>query len=443
MDRLAVKGYLMASWSPASWEPSVTDGLPRADRRHGPYRRYLPDELLDRPLRVSQDVGRRATAAEREIRRLTAQSPARALEGAARFLLRSEAIASSLIEGIAPSPQQVALAELAQSEDVRGFSDQARLVANNITLMHQATHDLAGADDVSVADIVAVHATLLPDERHHGLRTVQNWIGGSNWHPLDADFVPPAPERVGPLMEDLVAYLNTSAHAPLMQAAVVHAQFETIHPFTDGNGRVGRALIHTVLTRRGLTPAAVLPISLVLSTLRDRYIQGLTAYRYDAAPTDQVATEGVNLWLVTFIDAATVAVEQARQFANDLDDVVGQWQQRVGSYRTSRGLRSAPRDDSASARLLAALPEAPILTSRTVQRLLSVAFPSARSALEELAEAGVLIRRKVERNTTGYIARDVFDLLGHTERRLASTRWDTRLAPPERPAPARPARPRR
>lgn len=89
-------------------------------------------------------------------------------------------------------------------------------------------------------------------------------------HPLDADFVPPAPERVGPLMDDLVAYLNGASHSPVVHAAPAHAQFETIHRFTDGNGRVGRALIHTVLTRRGLTTEAVLPVSLVLSHEQQR-----------------------------------------------------------------------------------------------------------------------------------------------------------------------------
>ena len=157
-----------------------------------------------------------------------------------------------------------------QEEQVRGFSEHARLVANNITVLRRATQDLVDTHEVSVDDIVALHAALLPDERHHGLREVQNWIGGSNWHPLDADFVPPPWDQVARLLDDLVGFLNGSSTGPLIQAALVHAQFETIHPFTDGNGRVGRALIHTVLARRGLAPGAVLPISLVLATLSDR-----------------------------------------------------------------------------------------------------------------------------------------------------------------------------
>lgn len=108
----------------------------------------------------------------------------------ARFLLRSEAIASSRIEGLQVSAQQIALAELAQEEDrpVRGFSRNAALVANNITALRRAATDLASADLVTVAGIDDLHRALLPDERQQGTRRVQNWVGGSDYHPLDADW---------------------------------------------------------------------------------------------------------------------------------------------------------------------------------------------------------------------------------------------------------------
>src|SRR5699024_2660400 len=116
-----------------------------------------------------------------------------------------------------------------------------------------------------------------------GVRTTQNWIGGSRHHPLESAHVPPPPEEVPTLLADLVQYMAGATHSPIIQAALVHAQFETIHPFPDGNGRVGRALIHTVLTRRGLTAAAILPVSLVLATLQEEYISGLDAFRVDAS----------------------------------------------------------------------------------------------------------------------------------------------------------------
>ncbi len=430
-------GVRVAKLSEGWWERGDEAALPRADRKHGPFFTYLPDLLRDRPLWVPAELSAKAARAERDVRTLSIGPGAAGLEGLARFLLRSEAIASSLIEGIAPSPQQVALAELSQDESVRGFSDQARLVANNITVLRTAARELVAADVVTVEDVEALHRVLLPEERHHGLRQVQNWIGGSSWHPLDAEFVPPPVELVRPLMEDLLAYLNGSVHAPLVQAAIVHAQFETIHPFTDGNGRVGRALIHTVLTRRGLTPSAILPVSPVLATITDTYVAGLTAYRYQADATTSDAHVGVAGWLEVFLDATVTAAAQAHLFADQIGAVRTRWEQQISDHRARQGVRASPRADSVSARLLPLLPEVPILTTRTVQRLLGVSFPPARAGLEELADAGVLSRRSVEHGTTGYVATDLFQVLGHAERQLASTRWDTRLSPPARPAPAR------
>lgn len=432
-----MKGYekALAGHVSCEWMPSDITSLPRRESRSGRYFAYVPDLLGNRPLTVSPALSAKAAEAEQAVQRLVSGSAA-PLEGVARFLLRSEAIASSLIEGIAPSPQQVALAELAQDEPIRGFGDQARLVANNITILKRATAQLVESAQVSVGDVQQLQSALLIDERHHGLRTVQNWIGGSNWHPLEAAFIPPPPHLVPGLMEDLMAYLNGSAHAPLVQAALVHAQFETIHPFTDGNGRVGRALIHCVLARRRLTPTAMLPVSLVLATLRDTYIDGLTAYRYVGAADEPQAVDGVGAWLNIYLDATLVAVEQAARLSTEIDALRADWADRVARLRHRRGKRTAPRTDSATARILAMLTEVPVMTTRTVERVLGVSFPPARTALEELADAGILTRKAVERGTTGYVAREVLDMIAFAERRLGSTRFDTRLSPPNRPVPA-------
>lgn len=110
-------------------------------------------------------------------------------------------------------------------------------------------------------------------------------------------------------MGDLAAYVNGAAHSPIAQAALVHAQFETIHPFTDGNGRVGRALMHTVLARRGFTTDAILPISLALSTLRETYVEGLTIYRTDAPPLTPAGLRARAQWVHSFAEAALLACE--------------------------------------------------------------------------------------------------------------------------------------
>ena len=428
----------MAGYTSCEWAPSEVTGLPRREHLSGPYSAYVPDLLADRPLAVSPAVSAKAAGAERAVQRLVSGSTV-SLEGVARFLLRSEAIASSLIEGIAPSPQQVALAELAQDEPIRGFGDQARLVANNITILKRATAQLVESAQVNVVDIEQLQSALLIEERHHGLRVVQNWIGGSSWHPMEAAFVPPPADQVPGLMDDLIAYLNGSAHAPLIQAALVHAQFETIHPFTDGNGRVGRALIHCVLARRRLTPTAMLPISLVLATLRDTYIDGLTAYRYVGAAAEPESVGGVGAWLNIYLDATLAAVEQAARLSAEVDALRADWAARLARLRSGRGKRIAPRTDSATARILALLTEVPVMTTRTVERVLGVSSPQARAALEELADSAILDRKAVERGTTGYVAREVLDLIAFAERRLGSTRFDTRASPPNRTVPAAPS----
>ena len=428
----------MATWEDAHWESTIDSGGPRADQRSGGYQRYVPDHLDGAGLAIDGTVSRQVSAVERSIRALN-RSGAEGLGGIARFLLRSEAIASSQIEGIVPSGQQVALAELGQSEAVRGISEQAQLVANNMTIVRGATTELVETDTLTVDHIVDLHRALMPDEvRHHGLRTVQNWIGTSSWTPIGASFVPPDPARVPGHMADLVDYINGAAHAPLIQAALVHAQFETIHPFTDGNGRVGRALIHTVLARRGLTERAVLPISLVLATLRDRYVTGLTDYRHTAPASSAEASAAANVWLETFVGAAEIAVEQSEALMTRIDALRGHWRDRLTALRVATGVRPTPRADSAVARLLTQLPEAPVVTATTLAKILDVSFPAASAALEELREAEILTTTSIERGAKAYIAREVLDLITVSERALASTRFDTRVSRPNRAVPARP-----
>lgn len=430
----------MAGWDEQRWESQA--GAPaRSDRRSGAYRTYVPDTLSGRGLQLDPDVSALAWRAENDVHQLGERPGSRGLEALARFLLRSEAIASSRIEGLQVSPQQVGLAELAAEQGLpaHAATETARLVAANIAAVRHATADLAYAGAISVEDIEGLQGLLLAGRDDLlRLRTVQNWIGGNDYHPLDADFVPPAPPRVPQLMGDLAVYLNGGEHAALVQAGLVHAQFETIHPFKDGNGRVGRALIHTVLVRRGLTRSAVLPISLVLLTRSEEYVAGLTSYRYDGAAGSPEARSAVSSWLRLFLEAARTAAEQAAAFAARLDEFRDAWSAQLSEARRARDLRAAPRADSATARILASLQETPVLTAATVSRLFGVSLVAARQALDELAEAEVLSRRSVGGGAQVFLAMDVFNLLTLTERRLASTRWDTTESPPNRDVPASP-----
>ncbi|MEW6860793.1 Fic family protein [Trueperella pyogenes] len=212
------------------------------------------------------------------------------------------------------------------------------------------------------------------------------------------------------LIEDLLAYLNGATHGSLIQAALVHAQFESIHPFTDGNGRVGRALIHTVLTRRGLTPSRVLPVSLVLSRFRDSYVAALNALRFEGAASMPENAQAVN-----------------------------EWNERLESYRDSLGYTRKVRSDSAVSQILPHLAGSPVLTIKTASEIHGLSPQKAHEALTQLRGAGIMTTKTIARGRHAYIAHEVLDLITFAERALASTRFDTRVNPPNRQVPARPA----
>lgn len=426
----------MGKWHSAQWQNEHVTG-PRRDRRSGEYHAYEPDALVGSALALEADTDRKVAEAERAVRALN--QDAYDLAGISRFLLRSEAIASSRMEGIAPSARQVALAELGQSEDVRGVSDPARLVANNMTVVRDATTRLMTVDRVEVGDLEDLHRALLPDEpRLHGIRSAQNWIGGSDWHPLDAEFIPPPPQLVMPLLEDLLSYMNGAAHSPIVQAALVHAQFESIHPFSDGNGRVGRALIHTVLARRGLTHDTVLPISLVLATLSSQYVAGLTQYRHDWESGSSGALASRNAWIDDFAGAAFLAAAQATRISQEIREARDGWAELLADKREGR---RALRSDSATYAILQELPATPVLTARSVERIHGVSRQAATRALDELRSAGILESKSIGPDRTAYVARDILELITWAERRLASTKFDTRQSHPHAGVPAAPEGP--
>lgn len=430
----------MAQWEPQFWQSSIESGLSRRERRSGHYSTYLPDPLMGRHFPPSPELDAALHAAETAIRTLSDPALQRNMAGISRFLLRSEAIASSQIEGITPNARNVALAELAdeQGENLRGITDQARLVARNMTTVKASIATLAEREIVTTADLEKAHQSLIDAPELHGIRTRQNWIGGSSYHPLDADFVPPSPEHVRSLMDDLCSYLSGATHSPVLQAALIHAQFETIHPFADGNGRLGRALIHSVFTRRGLTPSSMLPISLILATFSRQYIDTLNAYRYDADPTSPEAMSAQTQWVTFFCHAIERACEQSLQIHHDIEELLDEYRELIATYRHTHNMR-ALRSDSAAFMILNALPSAPVLTARSAAQIFSLSKVSAGRALTELADAGVLSASQTSSEQTVYSARALLDLVTVTERRLASTRFDTRVSAPNRPVATLPS----
>jgi Fic family protein len=306
----------MASVVKLRWTPDPASGLPRRDRTGCDFEAYVPDELAGRPLSLDGTTAADVSDAERAVERLNRQAGGLAdSEAIARLLLRAEAVASSRIEGLEVGSRRLLKAQLAQrlgeSADV-----SATEVLNNIEATRWAVDTLSAADVITVEDLLAIHARLLAGTRmeHHAgmLRTVQNWIGGSAYNPCSAAFVPPPPEHVRGLMEDLCAFCNDDGLPPIVQAAVAHTQFETIHPFVDGNGRTGRVLIHVLLRRRGLAPVVVPPVSLVLATWADDYVGGLTATRYRGDASSPNAVAGLNRWIALFA-AATRPIGPGRR----------------------------------------------------------------------------------------------------------------------------------
>jgi Fic family protein len=225
--------------------------------------------------------------------------------------------------------------------------------------------------------ITAIHDRLMRgDVNFHEpgvVRAVQNWIGGNDYNPCGAAFVPPPPEQAVPLLEELCNYLNDETVSPLVQAAIAHAQFETIHPFVDGNGRTGRALIHVVLRRRGLAKTFVPPISLVFASRKDRYIEGLTRFR-----GDEVAE-----WIGYFAAAATQSALVAQRYIVKVEMLQAVWRERL------RGIR-AVRSDAAAWAIIGLLPAYPVVTAAAVIAATGRDRSNVLRGLEELSAAGVL-----------------------------------------------------
>lgn len=411
---------------------------PRWARRAGTYLAYIPDRLHDLRVTLTDDNARLLGRAEAAVTRLGQDSGRLELLGP--LFLRSEAAASSWIEGVTPGARQVALAELGLAEDIAGVSEAARLVGNNVSVLRAATAHLADRHEIRVPDLEELQRGLLPSRSaQHGIRTTQNWVGGSGFHasPLDAAFVPPPPEHVPRLLADLVAFLTDSTLAPLVQAGLVHAQFETIHPFADGNGRVGRALIHTVLRRRGAAAGTLLPISLVLMARQEDYIGGLDRFRYDAGPGTPEADAAVNAWLDVFLRAAVDAADQGQRLTREVEAIRAEWLDRLGQHRAVGGRRTAPRADSALLRILDGFFEAPAMSIESAARLFDLGERAASRAFAELVEAGIASRKR-DRGRALFVADDVVALLDLADRAVASPDFDTRTSPPVRATPVLP-----
>jgi Fic family protein len=407
-------------------------GLPRKDRQGCEYEAYVPDLLVGRTFRLDGSVAADVADAERAIATLDATAVALAnTEALARLLLRAESVASSFIEGLVVGGRRLLGAEAARVAGETDIDVTADEVLGNIDAMTWAVESLSTADALTVDGLLHVHERLLARTRlreHAGqIRSVQNWIGGSSFNPCSAAFVPPPPDHVEELLVDLCAFVDDDSLPAVAQAAIAHAQFETIHPFVDGNGRTGRALIHVVLRRRGVAPRILPPISLVLATWSQSYIEGLTATRYRGRAESIAAHDGINNWIGLFAAACRRAVENAVAFEDRVATIQEEWRAAAGTVR--RG--------SAADLLIGALPGAPVVSVSSAAGLIGRSFQATNQAMTRLEAAGVVRQINVGRRNRAFEAPAIVDAFAALERQLTSRTGDTRSAPPDRPAPAR------
>jgi Fic family protein len=295
--------------------------------------------------------------------------------------------------------------------------------------MSAAIRHIGPEDPITIETMLDFHRRLLSGTRleaHAGrIRSEQNWIGGSDYNPCSAAFIPPPPEHVRGLLEDLCEFCNDDGLPAVAQAAMAHAQFETIHPFVDGNGRTGRALIHFVLRRRGLATRVLPPISLVLATWAKDYVEGLQGTRYRGPASSAGAQSGNNAWVARFAAACVRAAADAADFEKRSRLLQEEWRPQVGPVRAN----------SATDLLLRALPGAPLITVTSAAALIGRTFAPANDAIKRLEGAGILRPISVGRRNRAFEATGVIEAFTALERQLASPRGNTLTSEPSRAVP--------
>lgn len=391
----------VVGWETQPWHREPDHAASRRKRlaARGPYEAAVPATIADSTLRVEAGLQAEAEDAVREITRFDAEVTAIAERRAARegddaatelaplasVLLRTESASSSEIEGVTAGARALAM----EAIDAKA-GPNAQLVTANVSAMQRA---VALADDISIDTILAAHQALLDRHAYAApgqLRDQQVWIGSNALSPHAASFVPPHHTRVPAALDDLIAFVHRGDVPVLAQVAIAHAQFETIHPFNDGNGRVGRTLVHAMLRHSGVTRTLTVPVSAGLLTDTSGYFQALTDYR-----------EGyVETIVHQFINASFRAVSNGRVLVDDLENVYETWTERLTARR-----------GSAARRLLPHLLNQPAVNVARIESATGVALSAAQRAVEQLEDAGILRRTSGKQRNRVWIAQDVIDAL--------------------------------
>ncbi len=411
---------------------SSHDGPSRKDNRGCEYEIYVPDKLVGRNFMIDGEVAADIADAEASIARLNVEATSLVdTEALARILLRAESVASSRIEGLEIGARRLLRAEAARVLGDAPSDVKAVEVLGNIDGMVYGINAVGSGDLITVEILLEIHRRLLSGTRlevYGGrFREQQNWIGGSAYNPCSAAFVPPPPELVEGLIADLVNFANEDSLPAVAQAAIAHAQFETIHPFVDGNGRTGRALVHLILRRRSVAPRILPPVSLILATWAQDYIDGLMAIRYRGPATSKMASEGINLWIGRFATACKRAVDDATLFEQQARSIEASWREKLGRVRAR----------SAADLLLGVLVGAPVVTVNSAAEMVGRSFIQTNEAIQRLVDAGILKQITVGRRNRAFEAPEIIAAFTALERQLASPGGDTPTSEPVRTVPRR------
>jgi len=332
------------------------------------YQAALPLLIAERSVAVPDDLSARISALLVEMARFDVELGQRA-DNVPTMLLRSESSASSQIDRLTSTAQSVALAELYPKA-----SSDARLVVANMIATQRALELPAG---LTLEGIVEIHDLLL-DNSHlenqtnsafEKLRQKPVWLGGTSFTPHTALFVPPAFQYVPEYMADLIEFGTRSDLNPVVKAAILYAQFQTVHPFLTANGQTGRALIHHIFRAEGVLSSTLIPVSVGFLHNIDSLINALQSYR-----------EGDPLVIIEeVVSALELALFVSRVTETSIESLLEDWDNLVGHRKGSK-IRQLPK----------ALVKQPVVNSAYLADSLGVTQRTATTLILRACEYGML-----------------------------------------------------
>ena len=365
----------------------------RTIRRAGGYRAFLPAPLPP-PIGWNDSLAAALSRADLAVGRLAGEGSR--LPNPHLFIrsfIRREAVLSSRIEGT-----RTTLAELLAAEaGAKGATDSADLreVANYVAALEYGL-DRLDTLPLSLRLIREIHERLMRGVRGDAatpgeFRRSQNWIGPSGCTLSDANYIPPPPDELMPCLDALERFLRDDSLPVLVHAALAHAQFEAIHPFLDGNGRVGRLLITLLLAERGVLPSPPLYLSAYFEETREAYYAHLLAITESGDWED---------WLVYFLRGVRLQAEDALARIERIDGLFESWRDDLGDALS-------PRLDD----VMGLFVQSPFWTIGEIGKALGIAYTTARRAVDRLEVAGIVSPSGQSRRNRVYQARAVLALL--------------------------------